>query len=105
MQRSGSGNSRGSRNGGGGGYGGGYPANGAAAMPPPGWMYPVYAYQMPMAPYPYAMPAHPYAQQPPMELPPPMLFGIDVECVATGTTHNDRSVAQFAIVVCVMPSA
>ena len=71
---------------------------------PPGWVYPaypaVYAYPMPMGMAPYPYPMHPHAfQPPPMNLPPPLIIGIDVECVATGKTHNDRSVAQFALVV------
>jgi hypothetical protein len=28
-------------------------------------------------------------------------YSIDVECVATGLTHNSRAVAQVALVVCV----
>lgn len=100
FQRSGSGGSRGSARGGAGGYP--VPQNG---MPPPGWVYPaypaVYAYPMPMGMAPYPYPMQPQAfQPPPMNQLPPMIFGIDVECVATGTTHNDRSVAQFALVVC-----
>lgn len=29
---------------------------------------------------------------------PPVRYAIDVECVATGPTHNDRAVAQVAVV-------
>lgn len=100
FQRSGSGGSRGSARGGGGG--GGYPGMNNAGMPP-GWYpaYPaVYAYPMPMGMAPYPYPMGPQHFQPPInQLPPVMTFGLDVECVATGTTHNDRSVAQFALVV------
>ena len=35
----------------------------------------------------------------PGAVPPATHFCIDVECVATGTTHNDRAVAQIALVV------
>lgn len=31
--------------------------------------------------------------------PPPRFFSIDVECVATGTDHNAREVAQISLVV------
>ena len=38
------------------------------------------------------------AEWTPSAAPPPTLLAIDVECVATGHTHNDRAVAQIAVV-------
>ncbi len=35
---------------------------------------------------------------PPAAVPPGPIFSIDVECVATGSDHNSRDVAQIALV-------
>ncbi len=41
----------------------------------------------------------PYQMFPGYAQPAATHYSIDVECVATGTDHNSRSVAQFALVV------
>ena len=47
---------------------------------------------------PYAGPPRPPPPPAPYAPPPPLFFSIDVECVATGTDHHARDVAQIALV-------
>lgn len=41
--------------------------------------------------------------QHPYSLPPAIYYSIDVECVAVGTDHNARAVAQISLVVRACP--